>query len=92
MTEPEKAWWAAAEQARDLLAARILMHPDVSMIDIGVDPRQESERPVLRVHLRAGAPVQNLPEQVNGIPVRVVYADYKLQGEPRSSGETQGGS
>jgi hypothetical protein len=53
------------------------------LIDIGSDPDMksaaESGRVVLRVHLRRGADKQaiGLPDEIDGIPVRVIAADYR---------------
>jgi hypothetical protein len=80
MKAPNNTWWAKAQQARDRLFAQLLNHPDVSLVDIGMDPRGVSSTPVLRVHLRGGArSVANLPGDIDGIPIRVIYGDYKLQ-------------
>jgi hypothetical protein len=80
MKQPDEAWWALARQARDQLAAQLLSHPDVSLIDIGLDPQGLSDTPVLRVHIRQNdAPAPNIPSEISGIPVRAVRGDYTLQ-------------
>jgi hypothetical protein len=82
-TDPE--FWARARRARDRLADQFLSHPEVSLIDIGYDLDPEgiaaTEYIVLRVHVRRPSAAQalGLPEKVNGIPVHVVVADYKLE-------------
>jgi hypothetical protein len=80
MKQSDAAWWARARQARDQLAQQLLQHPDVSLIDIGLDPQDASEMPVLRVHVR-GTTVAGptVPDNVDGIPVRVILGDYKPQ-------------
>ncbi len=80
MNAPDEQWWVKARQARDQLAAQVLSHPGVSLVDIGEDPEGASRTPVLRVHLRqvdvAGPQV---PKDVDGIPVRVIRGDYRLE-------------
>jgi hypothetical protein len=77
--------WDRLRQARDRLAGQILDHPDVSMVDIGYDTQPEAgqaeRQVVLRVHLRglAAANDLNLPAEVDGIPVRVITAQYGLE-------------
>jgi hypothetical protein len=75
---------AAAGRAKDQLASQLLANPNVSLIDIGLDPHAaagQSQTPVLRVHLKSeGARnTVSVPEQVNGIPVRTLVANYKLE-------------
>ena len=80
MKTPSQEWWARARQARDLIAAHVLTHPDVSLIDIGLDPQGASDTPVLRVHVRQGdGSTLNIPSELDGIPVRVIHGDYELQ-------------
>jgi hypothetical protein len=80
MTHPDEAWWARARQARDQLAAQFLAQPDISLIDIGLDPQGASDSPVLRVHTRRGdSSALGIPGEIDGIPVRVIHGDYTLQ-------------
>lgn len=80
MKTPSEEWWTRARQARDQLAAQVLTHPDVSLIDIGLDAQDASDTPVLRVHVRqSDGATLNIPSEVDGIPVRVIYGDYELQ-------------
>ncbi len=80
MSSPDKAWWARARQARDKLAAQLVGNPNVSLIDIGLDPDNVSGPPVLRVHVRQlNQPGLDLPNAIDDIPVRVIQGDYKLQ-------------
>jgi hypothetical protein len=80
MKQQDEAWWARARQARDWLAAQILAHPAVSLIDIGIDPQGLSATPVLRVHIRASGPATpQIPNEIDGIAVRVIHGDYRLQ-------------
>jgi hypothetical protein len=82
MNKPDQAWWARARSARDQLAAQLLNHPGVSLIDIGLDPQGLSQAPVLRVHVRqASVALPNLPGEIGGIPIRLVYGDYTLESE-----------
>jgi hypothetical protein len=77
MRPPDEAWWARARQAHDQLAAQFLHHPAVQVIDIGLDPQEISDTPVLRVHIGRGQPAPHgLPSVVDGIPVRVIEGDY----------------
>jgi hypothetical protein len=71
-----------ARRALEQLSARYLDHPDVSLIDIGTIPgEQPGDEIVLRVHLRR-APSKamlTLPAEIDGIPVHVIEADYRLE-------------
>jgi hypothetical protein len=84
MNQPDQAWWERARRARDLLAARIMSDPNVRKISIGKDPERRSQAPVLIVAIRHGAAVPAaVLDEIDGIPVRVVYGDYRPeQGEP----------
>jgi hypothetical protein len=80
MNQADKHWWFRARQARDRLAAEILAHPAISLIDIGVDPQGLHDTPVLRVHIRTSAPATpQIANEIDGIPVRVIHGDYLLQ-------------
>jgi hypothetical protein len=81
----DSEFWDQARRAQDRLVDQYLDHPEVSLIDIGyeVDPQGQktSDRIVLRVHVRlpSSREVLNLPTEVEGIPVRIVIANYKLE-------------
>jgi hypothetical protein len=85
MSQANSESWRQARRARDELADQLLDHPDVSLIDIGYDPDRKggeaTERIVLRVHVRRSLDREalGLPEEIDGIPVRVVVADYRLE-------------
>lgn len=80
MNTPDEQWWVRARQARDKLAAQVLNHPNVSLVDIGDEPTGAGKSLVLRVHIRQGdLSGLDLPDAVDGIPVRVIRGDYKLQ-------------
>jgi hypothetical protein len=85
MSHRNSEFWNRARLARDKLADQFLNHPDVSLIDIGSDPDREdngnAEHLVLRVHVRRPLTSEEvgLPAQVNGIPVRVLVGDYRLE-------------
>ena len=83
MKQPDQAWWAKARAARDSLEAAIIHDANVRMISIGLDPEQQSDLPVLLVHVRdSNALSSTIPTQMDGIPVRVVYGDFHVeQGE-----------
>lgn len=83
MSPENPEFWAKVQQARDKLANRALSHPQVSLIDIGYEPDEgaSSQRVVLRAHMRQPVDEQalGLPDEVDGIPVRVFVADYGLE-------------
>jgi hypothetical protein len=72
-----------ARQARDKLAEQYLYQPGISLIDIGLDPQDFSgtSRLVLRVHLKSSVSAQalNLPAEIDGIPVRILTGNYRLE-------------
>ena len=83
MSTSDSKWRTLARQARDKLAAQILSHPNVSLIDIGQDPDNISGPLVLRVHVRQNdLSGLNIPQEVDGIPVRVIRGDYQPQKRP----------
>jgi hypothetical protein len=70
-------------QALDKLVERYIHHPNVSLIDMGFDPDPAgSEQVVLRVHVRGlnAEEALDLPQEVDGIPVRRVSGDYRPEG------------
>jgi hypothetical protein len=78
MASRDSSLWAQARQARDKLAAQVLIHPNVSLVDIGEDPDGVINTPVLRVHVRSfDVPGPDIPNEVDGIPVRVIRGDYR---------------
>jgi len=85
MSEKNSELWDRARRARDKLVDQFLDHPDVSLIDIGYDPDREgggnAERIVLRVHVRRPLTREEvgLPAEIDGIPVRVLVGDYRLE-------------
>lgn len=83
MSENPSIDWNALRLAREKLAAQIGSHPEISLIDIGLDPQapEELEHLVIRVHVRRQwdqnkAPI---PEEIDGIRVAVVAGDYRLE-------------
>jgi hypothetical protein len=67
--------WARAQKVRDKLAAQLLDHPDVSLVDIGL--HEEQGVLAVRVHVRPDSPSPpEIPDEVDGVPVRVVAGDY----------------
>lgn len=78
---------ARLERARDKLVARYILHPDVTLIDIGYRLEDEKERKelVLRIHVRdrwmKSSPENrtNFPDELDGIPVIVLSGDFKLE-------------
>ncbi len=85
MSKTDSEFWIKARRAHDKLTNQFLDHPDVSLIDIGydLDPAggEATERIVLRVHVRRSLARESLdlPEEIDGIPIRVVVADYRLE-------------
>lgn len=80
MSTPDQNWWNRAREAQAILNTQVGGHPDVGMIDIGLDPQGAHATPVLRVHLRRGNEASlKLPEELDGIPIRVITSDYQLQ-------------
>ena len=78
MSTPDQAWWIKARAARDKLAPQVMGHPDVSGVDIGLDPTGVSATPVLRVHVKQDSGTDlNLPQEVDGIPVHMIRGDYR---------------
>jgi hypothetical protein len=83
MSSQSSEFWSKARRARDKLTEQFLRHPEVSLIDIGYDSEAENEetaqRIVLRVHVRRPLTREalGLPAAIEGLPVRVVVADYK---------------
>lgn len=81
MKAQNERWINRACKARAELEARFLHLPEVSMIDFGID-EAGSEAIVLRLHLRRReAVLAGLPQELEGIPVRVIYGNYELQNE-----------
>jgi hypothetical protein len=69
-------------RVRDVLSLRLLQDPDVSLVDIGQDPgNQDAGVMVVRVHLRRAEARDRLeiPSEVEGVAVRVIAADYRLE-------------
>jgi hypothetical protein len=85
MSQADSEFWVKARRARDKLADQFLKHPDVGLIDIGYDldakSGEDTERIVLRVHVGRSLTREmlGLPAEIDGIPVRVVVADYRLE-------------
>ena len=78
------------DAALDQLANQFLTHPQVSLIDYGLGDtglsdtgpgleKSKSAAPSLRIHLRATAHETDFPKEVDGIPVSLVRADYRLE-------------
>jgi len=70
---------SGARQAQAKLVTGFLDDPDVRLIDLGSDPGTGG--PVLRVHVRNATAESRLrlPPEIDGIPVRVIVADYGLE-------------
>lgn len=85
MSQEDSESWTRARRARDKLVDQFLDHPGVSLIDIGYDLDPEvgeaTDRIVLRVHVGRSLTREmlGLPTEIDGIPVRVVVADYRLE-------------
>ena len=83
MSEHDQRWRDRAREARTQLETLVISNPNVRMVSIGIDPERLGAEPVLFVTISHGAPVPaGLPNDIDGIPVRVRYGDYQLeQGE-----------
>ena len=84
MANTDPAFMEQARQSLDKLIARYLRYPEVVLIDLGLDPEQapgEEQKIVLRVHIKSSSAIERLqlPSEIDGIPVRVILADYRLQ-------------
>ena len=86
MSRNDSEFWKRARRARDELIAQFMSHPDVNLIDIGYAPEagEGTEEIVLRIHVgerwMEACPDQRVafPSKVAGIPVSVMYGDYRL--------------
>jgi hypothetical protein len=77
MTAPTQA---QIDAALDQLSSAFLTHPQVSLIDYGIDlEKSKSVTPSLRIHLREKARETDFPKEVDGIPVSLVHANYRLE-------------
>jgi hypothetical protein len=88
MTKPSQA---QIDAALDQLGSKYLAHPGVSLIDYGITLEtaathsgleQKSSVPSLRIHLRSNVRESDFPKEINGIPVSLVRADYRLETKP----------
>jgi hypothetical protein len=84
MTQQGSSFWETARKAQNKLVQQYLIHPDVTMIDIGyLDAADNTEQIALRIHVRGqwfdSPPEQRItfPDQVDGIPVAVVRGEYR---------------
>jgi hypothetical protein len=72
-----------ANQARDKLSLQLFGLPDVSLVDLGYDPkdRERTGQIYLRVHVRPTADIEKLdiPSEVDSIPVIIIVATYRLE-------------
>jgi hypothetical protein len=79
---PDSARLERAQRARERLARVVGGDPHVTGVDIGAEPAPVGEPTVvLRVHVSRRAPPGKpaIPKQVDGFPVRIVPADYRLE-------------
>jgi hypothetical protein len=85
MMQPISSQEELARKALDKLVQQYLHHPAVSIIDMGFDPvysaGKRDPEVVLRLHIRPGSDVNamHIPTQIDGIPVRIITADYHLE-------------
>lgn len=69
-----------ARKALEKLIQGYIHHPDVTLIDIGLDPNAgPGELLALRVHVRQSAAKETLqlPAEVDGFPVYIETGDYR---------------
>jgi hypothetical protein len=77
MTAPSQA---QIDAALDQLSSKYLTHPQVSLIDYGMGlEKSNSATPSLRIHLREKVHETDFPKEVDGIPVSLVDANYRLE-------------
>lgn len=94
MTQDTSGSSGALLAAQRKLIAQFGNHPDVSMIDIGLDTSSEQlpQRVVLRIHVRRrwmNAPTDRrvaFPTEIDGIPVIVIPGDYRPEESATRSG------
>lgn len=70
-------------RARDRVAAMVLLHPEVSLVDIGFDLQETDLQPaiVIRVHVRRSFTHAELglPETIDSIRVVLIPGRYQLE-------------
>jgi len=84
MSELSQEQWNVIRRAKEKLVAQLGVRPEISLIDIGVDPTAPSDQSnelVLRVHLRNIETHKELhiPEQIDGIRVVILSGNYQLE-------------
>jgi hypothetical protein len=83
MPENSSIDWKSLSLAREKLVAQIGNHPDVSLIDIGVDPQSQAQAGtlVIRVHVRGQETTPGIPiaGQIDGVRVVMVPGKYRLE-------------
>jgi hypothetical protein len=68
------------DAALDQLSSKYLSHPQVSLIDYGLSfEKSKSRTPSLRIHVRSNVHETEFPKEIDGIPVSLVQADYRLE-------------
>ena len=75
-----------ADQAKEKLIKQYKDHPDISLIDLGRNPtgKEKEGRIVIRIHVRKHWTMRDpedrmkFSEEIDGIPVEIVTADYEL--------------
>jgi len=69
-----------ATAAKEMLVRQLESRAGVRLVDIGAEtvPGTADRRLILRVHVQNASDL-GLPPEINGIPVRVVVADYRLE-------------
>ena len=82
MKESNTGQDARLHKALEKLSSEFLHHPDVSLIDIGfrIQGASLTDDVVLRIHVRRPVSTNDnapFPKEVDGIPVIVIFADYK---------------
>ena len=77
---------ADAVAAKEQLARDLRDCPGLTLIDIAAEasPGTTQKRLVVRVHLgdAARADLPAVPPEINGVPVRVMRGDYRLETPP----------
>jgi hypothetical protein len=83
MRDKETETWERARKARDKLASRLMANPQVGQVAIGYDPNSadpvNAASIVIRIEVKSLEALKtlNLPEEIDGFPVRVEVVGYR---------------
>jgi hypothetical protein len=81
MSQQDETFQTRAARAQSKLVEQVIDHPEVTLVDTGRDLEHPAspDRIVLRVHVRRAITRSELglPNEIDGIPVALVVADYR---------------